>query len=868
MSDQEIRFRVVIDDAGVPAASQRTAQGLQRIGAAAETSSKQTAAAMRALPAQFTDVATQLAGGQNPLLVLLQQGGQVKDMFGGFRPMGAALAEVLTPARLLIGGVAAAAGVFALAAFQGASESEALGRQLALTGNAANKTRGEIDALSESLASRANGPISDAREALALLAGTGAFVGDNMERAGRSVLALQKLSGQSADAIVKDMSGMSQGVAQWAAAHNKAYNYLTIEQYRLIQSLEAQGRTQDAIRVNLEALAGTMEGRAAASMGTLERAINSVKSAGAGFWDWLKDIGRPEEPEQQIKRVTEALERARKGITNLDGRYYGADGKQVAGRSAAVASLEAELAKLQEAQQARKAAADQQVKDQQQTQREIEQSSRSYQDALLGIDRAGASKRLAEALAKEADWRRWADGAYRERSISAQQYTAEIIETERARLAAEEQFAREEIALINRRVVEKPTDRLAITAARTQAEAGLVAILDKRRALEDEIDQGKFRVLTDPEVDPQGAFRRQELLNGAYEQTVQWLREQRAETVALARATSEFTLSLDRNNASRALANARDLEGRGLGDNAREQAGRLAAIADQFNSERAKLDDDLRSGRSTRDAFDQRLQILRGHFNQALADEQAYQDRRAALEADGAVGFDRALGNYLESSRNVAAQTESLFSNAFKGMEDALVSFATTGKLGFKEFANSVVADLIRIAVRRNLAGIFSGYSGSFGGGTSAAGGVNGSAGVASIDTFAANGMAFGQGGVRAFAQGGVVSQPTFFRFAQGGAMRNGVMGEAGAEGILPLRRTASGALGVIATGAAAPTTVQVNVINNTSTPVQASATTRPDGSVDVILTEIEGRIAGNVADGQGPVYAAMRSRFGMRESV
>ncbi|EOM5154384.1 phage tail length tape measure family protein, partial [Shigella sonnei] len=40
-------------------------------------------AAMRMLPAQFTDVATQLAGGQNPWLILLQQGGQVKDSFGG-----------------------------------------------------------------------------------------------------------------------------------------------------------------------------------------------------------------------------------------------------------------------------------------------------------------------------------------------------------------------------------------------------------------------------------------------------------------------------------------------------------------------------------------------------------------------------------------------------------------------------------------------------------------------------------------------------------------------------------------------------------------------------------------------------------------
>ncbi|MCG2942418.1 phage tail length tape measure family protein, partial [Escherichia coli] len=47
-------------------------------------------------PAQFTDVATQLAGGQSPWLILLQQGGQVKDSFGGMIPMFRGLAGAIT----------------------------------------------------------------------------------------------------------------------------------------------------------------------------------------------------------------------------------------------------------------------------------------------------------------------------------------------------------------------------------------------------------------------------------------------------------------------------------------------------------------------------------------------------------------------------------------------------------------------------------------------------------------------------------------------------------------------------------------------------------------------------------------------------
>lgn len=49
-------------------------------------SARQTAAAFGMLPAQLSDIAVQLAGGQNPFLILLQQGSQIKDSFGGIGP--------------------------------------------------------------------------------------------------------------------------------------------------------------------------------------------------------------------------------------------------------------------------------------------------------------------------------------------------------------------------------------------------------------------------------------------------------------------------------------------------------------------------------------------------------------------------------------------------------------------------------------------------------------------------------------------------------------------------------------------------------------------------------------------------------------
>ncbi|MCS1345185.1 phage tail length tape measure family protein, partial [Escherichia coli] len=78
-------------------------------------------AAMRMLPAQFTDIATQLAGGQNPWLILLQQGGQVKDSFGGIIPTFRALLGTISPLMVGIGALSAATGALFYAWYQGSS---------------------------------------------------------------------------------------------------------------------------------------------------------------------------------------------------------------------------------------------------------------------------------------------------------------------------------------------------------------------------------------------------------------------------------------------------------------------------------------------------------------------------------------------------------------------------------------------------------------------------------------------------------------------------------------------------------------------------------------------------------------------------
>jgi lambda family phage tail tape measure protein len=78
-------------------------------------------------------------------------------------------------------------------------------------------------------------------------------------------------------------------------------------------------------------------------------------------------------------------------------------------------------------------------------------------------------------------------------------------------------------------------------------------------------------------------------------------------------------------------------------------------------------------------------------------------EARWEAERSWGTGVTKALNNYIDTVTNAAAQSERLFTNAFKGMEDALVSFVQTGKLDFKTLANSIIADLIRIQIQNSI---------------------------------------------------------------------------------------------------------------------------------------------------------------------
>lgn len=165
--------------------------------------------------------------------------------------------------------------------------------------------------------------------------------------------------------------------------------------------------------------------------------------------------------------------------------------------------------------------------------------------------------------------------------------------------------------------------------------------------------------------------------------------------------------------------------------------------------------------------------------------------------------FNAGISSYIESIGTLGANLSNLTISGFKGLEDSIVSLMTTGTFSFKQFAMSIIEETTRMITRLVIiAPILQGIKNLTSGGGSllgAASGLNPTVG-------------FGASLLTGFANGGIINKPTMFAFANGGAGQFGLMGEAGPEAIMPLRRGRDGRLGVEAAGGGGAVSVVVNV--------------------------------------------------------
>lgn len=372
-------------------------------------SAAQMQAALRGVPAQFTDIVTSIASGQQPLTVFLQQGGQLKDMFGGAgnaaRALGGYVVGLVNPFTL----AAAAAGVLGVAYYQGSKEADALTRAIIMTGNAAGASVGQLQDMARAVSAGTGATQGAANEAIAAAANSGKIAAGNIELVSAAAIKLNKAVGLEVADTIESFAELGREPVKASEKLNEKYNYLTASIYTQIKALEDQGKTLEAGAVAQKAYADAMSGRAdqvIANLGLIEQAWKGITGAAKSGWDAMLGVGRQATIADQIAEQRRAVEAIRSGaeVGNIDVAQ-----KRLAALEAASAGQAKSAAATAEANRQEQAriglmkAAESNLSKDEQKRREIVRLQNLYNDAVKGgtlstKEIAAATRQLETAL--------------------------------------------------------------------------------------------------------------------------------------------------------------------------------------------------------------------------------------------------------------------------------------------------------------------------------------------------------------------------------------------------------------------------------------------------------------------------------------
>lgn len=741
-------------------------------------STKELAFALRTLPAQFTDIAVSLQSGQRPLTVLLQQGGQLKDMFGGigpaFKAIGGYALRLVNPFTV----AAAALGTLVYTAYQAEQNQYGLAKALLLTGSYAGKSAQQLEALSESVAKTANTSVSAARDAVTQVTSTGRFTGDQFVRVAEAAARMQEATGQSIDATISKFSELTGDPVKGLLKLNETEHFLTQAQLDRVRALQEEGRTQDAVaegaRIYADHLgdvakaADAARPHLAALWAETKKGASDALSATENFAEFLAAAAAKYRNETPLwQRLIPVI-----GVTKTIKALYTAEPAVAAPAASAAGTVDTtrELARQKLAQEAL-----------------------TLKNSLLTRE---------------------------------EQKTKELAQLDKLRA----QYSDQEYATLRKRIELKFTEHKQASAANLFA--SLNSLRDKAANSLDAARQSAA-----------GSDNAQVALLKSEVEQLQALA--RAGGVAIAKGASLSAVQREVATSAAMVTEAFDLQAKQLaGKNAAAIAAYQAAIDDQISAQKEQMALQVASaslGRKEAQRESERVALIQKNANEILRlerqraqsganttvidgqiaaakrslpillalQQQSYEAQDAA-QSDWLNGAERAYADYLDTVANVADQTYTLFANAFTGMSDAISNFVLTGKLDFKGFVASILSDFAKMESRVLASRILQGIFGSFLGGATATS-------FNSDNTFfspSANGNVFTNSPSLSAYSGSVVSRPTMFAFARGA----GLMGEAGPEAVMPLKRGPDGKLGVAASGGGVrmgDVVVNVNIAQN-----------------------------------------------------
>lgn len=727
----DLVFRVLVDDSDLPKATARLNQGMQGMAAGAGKGQQQlqsltkatalTKQEMLALNYQLSDVAASLASGSSPFTILLQQGGQIKDAFGGVGPLVTKLGGVITPMRVLLGSVAAALGTIAFGFYEGYKRTEEFSRAIVLTGNYAGVTAGQVGTLAAEVAKYSQVSIGTARDVIVSLVKTGQVGPQALLPMAQAVSTLSRVTGQSAEEIVKDFATMSAGVARWAYEHNRLMHFVTAEEFSRIRALEAQGKAQEAMAYTSQLVDKAIKDRqpGLSALGKLWKEVGDFASSA---WDKMAGIGKTDTVAQQIDAMQDKLVQVQKELA--DARRRSAGDTEIGALEAAQKRLEGYLAankaagRMGSKEQAEKDAKDQAA---------VEKQQSAFIDATIARDRAGIAERQSLQDAARERERRAVELQYDRLEINGQTYLQRVIALERAQIDAKDRSIQADIELENRRPVGTPQEALAKDARLLELQSKRNGLLSDRARLEDKIARGELyrkgpEVLEDP---------RTQFLKGERAQQVaveQGIRDRQAAQMESSHELIELNRSLN-----------------------------LQLIVDDRARGRAQIDQDEKEWRKRLDlesmSADDRKQA-----EDSLAQWRLLRERQLTQELQPE--YQRQLALFQDTTRYMRQASDEFHQGFIDQGRDMFTQWVTTGKLSAGSLVTYIEQQFAKLVYDRYLAGIFNSLADSFFNSFKAVGGGGGDAG----SLLSAGAQLFGL-----FHTGGVVGQSMSMRAASPG---------------------------------------------------------------------------------------------------
>ncbi|WGA86215.1 phage tail tape measure protein [Citrobacter braakii] len=752
--------------------------------------------ALRMLPAQFTDIATQLAGGQSPFLILLQQGGQIKDQFGSVQGALSGVGEyirsmvgMINPTTIALAGLVGTVGLLAAAAYSSSEQFDQVARSVIMMGGAGFASMQQLNEAAEEVAGKTNTSISSTVDTLVTLNDTGKYTASQMKQIATSITLMGK-AGSDTKAAMSDFGKIVSDPVKGLASLNEQYGFVDEAMMKHIIQLRKQKGEQAAVTEAIELFAGVMAKRAEETnkaTDNIGRVWDALKKSAS---DNFRDIGITVRAwGNQVIDIFNLVEASIKdlflNITSLDAKFTGtvagwAEKIPGGGALANFLGMDVEAMKKAGAEADKEIAANKKRYDELWERITAPNAQANYEAEARGAlvkGEGGSSRESRDAVSKLAE-------------DSAKQ-TKEA----KATLDAGDR------TLENYRAQARTLTETLETLRQTGETHAKNTEFSKQQSHFTELDvAAKTRALTAQEKSLLSS--REAILNAAK--------------------------VVDQKN--------KEVE-------AQQKINSLAKKADKYVTQMTEKSEALRSGAELSSRMAQRMteeaQLRQGWLNgggkledagyeKELAALRSYYAEEDKLRGDWKAGAVSGWNEYLEAATNTYDAVKGVAGSTLTGLSDMLTDLMTTGKASIKSFGMSmlkmIAAVVNQLLVAYAVQAAMGWISGGAGGGSTPGGAYST---AASGVTFNAKGGVYDSPGLSKYVNG-VYDSPQYFTF-QGASKfaKGGVFAEAGAEAIMPLTRDSAGRLGVRAQGGGGMAPIintTVNVDAGGSATVQSSS--------------------------------------------